>query len=114
MSTSSSQVDVMSIDDLYIHTSAGKVNRNSFEKYLIDNGCLEWCHDTSNYRGEHDQTTGTWTIEEYYQTPYVKHDLFEYIKQTTKVGKLSSLPSMAASLKKLINANEQRAQQGNQ
>lgn len=105
---SSAQVDVMSIDDLYIHTSAGTVNRNSFEKYLIDHDCLEWSHDTSNYRGEHDQRTGTFTLEEYYQTPYVKHDLFEYLKQQNKTGKLSSLPSMAESLKKLINANEQR------
>lgn len=98
--------DVLNVGEEIIQTSFCNVDRASFEEWLRVHDKLNWSEDTSNYRGEHEQHLGRFTIEEYWLTPYVNHDLQEYIKQINRTGKLATLPNKAAMLKKLLDANK--------
>jgi hypothetical protein len=85
-------MEILSIGELFIHTDQGEVKREAFETWLIQNSKLDWCLDTANYKGEHDQRLGTFTLEQYYETPYIKTDLEDYIKIIKSENKLKSFP----------------------
>jgi hypothetical protein len=98
-------MEIHEINDTEIITDAGAVNRNAFEKWVDDNNKRDWIHDTSNYRGEHEQSSGTMTWDDYYDNDkYVCEDLNDYIKYLQTVpSKIKTLPNLRDSLRKLVS-----------
>lgn len=55
------------------------VPRVKFENWLKSTDRLEWCDDRCDHMGEHEQEVGAFTIGRYYETGYIKQDLYEFI-----------------------------------
>lgn len=57
------------------------IPQDKFEWWLRLEDKLEWCIDTADHQGEHQQFFGTMSLEEYWATDerYIKEDLYKYI-----------------------------------
>jgi hypothetical protein len=57
------------------------IPRASYEKWLSDSGRLDWVTDSCTYNGEHEQKTGTLTIDYYWFDVCTekKSDLYDWI-----------------------------------
>lgn len=95
-------LELITMDDLYIITSKGPVNRNAFEKWLLDTDRLNWIEDDVQ-NGEHVQRTGILTSAEYYEQNehYFTADLEKYINETRFKPRMEKI-NLSESLKKLI------------
>jgi len=57
-----------------------EISRYKFGLYLENNGYLEWVHDTADHNGEHVQTTGTLTREQFINTMDLTDAITNYLK----------------------------------
>lgn len=80
------------------------VPRERFERWLENNGRLDYCRDWADYSGEHQQDTGTMTIEDYWDwSTYreIKSDLYDFI--VTKMMDVRKVFDVQTPLKNILN-----------
>ena len=57
------------------------ISRAKFEKWLKDSGRLDYCNDSADYAGEHQQETGSISLDNYWNDIMIdkRKDLYDYI-----------------------------------
>lgn len=57
------------------------IPQDKFEWWLLNNDKLQWELNSSDHTGEHQQFTGTMSLDEYWNTDshFIRQDLYQYI-----------------------------------
>ena len=72
------EIEILQNDKLELITAS----RLQFEKWLEDSDRLDYCFDSCDAFGEHQQETGTLPVERYfddYKDEKIKNDLYDFI-----------------------------------
>ncbi len=96
------EIEVIAVKDEREKTIS--VPRSMFEKWLQNTDRLDYCNDFADYAGEHQQQTGTISIEDYWADINIekKVDLYEFI--ILKMMDSRKIFDIQTPLKSILNA----------